>query len=229
MAEVKWQARRITDGVLVDVTADISGTTISPAPVPNALEAGSGGGGVTVDNQSDPPTEVTSIIARGATLSGDEADLGVSLRVTEAALTNAQIKALGAGTVVNIVAAPGAGKVVVPFLAFLTIDATAAAYTGVNAGATINLKYNGGGSASAPLLESATQVSVALGADDEVTWATFGPRSGANGEAAVYDASEGENLPLGLAGWNGGDGAFTGGNAANAGRVKVFYTIEDLA
>ena len=28
MAEVKWQARRISDGVLVDVTADTEGTPL---------------------------------------------------------------------------------------------------------------------------------------------------------------------------------------------------------
>lgn len=39
MAEVKWQARRITDGVLVDVTGDTDGVP-QGAPTPNALEAG---------------------------------------------------------------------------------------------------------------------------------------------------------------------------------------------
>ena len=40
MAEVKWQARRVSDGVLVDVTGDTTGTPAS-APTANALEAGS--------------------------------------------------------------------------------------------------------------------------------------------------------------------------------------------
>jgi hypothetical protein len=39
MAEVKWQARRVSDGVLVDVTGDTTGTPVG-APTPNALEAG---------------------------------------------------------------------------------------------------------------------------------------------------------------------------------------------
>lgn len=39
MAEVKWQARRVSDGVLVDVTGDTTGTPAG-APVPNALEGG---------------------------------------------------------------------------------------------------------------------------------------------------------------------------------------------
>ena len=41
MAEVKWQARRVSDGVLVDVTGDTEGTPAG-APTPNALEGGSG-------------------------------------------------------------------------------------------------------------------------------------------------------------------------------------------
>lgn len=39
MAEVSWQARRVSDGVLVDVTGDVSGTP-AIAPTPNALESG---------------------------------------------------------------------------------------------------------------------------------------------------------------------------------------------
>ena len=39
MAEVKWQARRVSDGVLVDVTGDTEGTPAA-APTENALEAG---------------------------------------------------------------------------------------------------------------------------------------------------------------------------------------------
>ena len=37
MAEVKWQARRVSDGVLVDVTGDTTGTPAG-APTANALE-----------------------------------------------------------------------------------------------------------------------------------------------------------------------------------------------
>ena len=42
MAEVKWTARRVTDGVLVDVTGDTESTP-QTAPTQNALEAGSAG------------------------------------------------------------------------------------------------------------------------------------------------------------------------------------------
>ena len=47
MAEVKWQARRVSDGVLVDVTGDTSGTPAS-APTENALEAGTTFNGGTI-------------------------------------------------------------------------------------------------------------------------------------------------------------------------------------
>src|SRR5688500_13447962 len=43
MAEVKWQARRTDDGVLVDVTADTDGIPAA-APTPNAIEVGGEGG-----------------------------------------------------------------------------------------------------------------------------------------------------------------------------------------
>lgn len=39
MAEVKWQARRVSDGIMVDVTGDTEGTP-APAPTANALEGG---------------------------------------------------------------------------------------------------------------------------------------------------------------------------------------------
>lgn len=41
MAEVKWQARRTADSVLVDVTADVEGTAV--VNVANAIEAGTSG------------------------------------------------------------------------------------------------------------------------------------------------------------------------------------------
>jgi hypothetical protein len=48
-----------------------SGATVTPL----LLGAGGGSGGVTVDNTVDPPAEVTTIIALGATIAGAEATL----------------------------------------------------------------------------------------------------------------------------------------------------------
>lgn len=47
MAEVVWQARRVSDGVLVDITGDTTGTPVS-APTPNALEVGAASAAIAV-------------------------------------------------------------------------------------------------------------------------------------------------------------------------------------
>ena len=57
----------------------IDDETREPAEFPEA------GGGLTVDNQSDPPAEVTTLIAPGALLSNDEATLSTSHPFGEAA------------------------------------------------------------------------------------------------------------------------------------------------
>ena len=49
------------------------GTTITPLIPP----AGAGGGGLTVDNGTDPPAEVTTLIAPGAVIDGSEAMLPI--------------------------------------------------------------------------------------------------------------------------------------------------------
>ena len=72
MAEVKWQARRVSDGVLVDVTGDVSGTPAS-APTANVLEAGTSEVSVlkTTTTLTDaqvkalPTTSVTVVAAPG--------------------------------------------------------------------------------------------------------------------------------------------------------------------
>ena len=66
---ITWVGRDAV-GNLVDITADTDELTM-PITV-----SGGGGGSLTVDNQSDPPAEVTSLVAVGATISGDEATLG---------------------------------------------------------------------------------------------------------------------------------------------------------
>jgi hypothetical protein len=66
-----------------------------------------GGGGVTIDNQSDPPASVTTLVAPGATISGSEADLSGVLRVRQ--LGPFRITSATAGTVGGGVAADNFG------------------------------------------------------------------------------------------------------------------------
>lgn len=60
-------------GVAGTQAAHSSGATLTEYAT---LPLSAGGGGVTVDNQDDPPAEVTTIIAPGATIEGDTATLG---------------------------------------------------------------------------------------------------------------------------------------------------------
>lgn len=61
------------------------------------------GGGVTVDNQTDPPAEVTTLIAPGATISGDEATLGEYNGGTLTGALQIEPEGLGAENVVPLV------------------------------------------------------------------------------------------------------------------------------
>lgn len=60
------------------VQASVSSDTLTP---PDPFADGTGGSGVTVDNQSDPPVEVTTLVVPGATIAGNEADLSGVLRM----------------------------------------------------------------------------------------------------------------------------------------------------
>jgi hypothetical protein len=71
--------------------------------------APAGGAGVTVDNQSDPPAEVTTLIAPGATLAPDEATLGLGPLGADGVLSDVLVidgSALDPGSSVVTVSAP---------------------------------------------------------------------------------------------------------------------------
>jgi hypothetical protein len=220
MAEVKWQARRVSDSVLVDVTADVEAIA-QAAPTANAIEvSGGGGGGVTVDNQDDPPVEVTTLIAPGASLSGDEADMSdvVAIRRASVTLTNAQIKALPS-TPIDLVSAV-ADAVLLPISAFLRLEWTAS-YTNINAGCYISVLPNGSGSILKILDETGAvgaRVQDLLGAD-ESRIAVLAADIGTGRDATWV------NVPIQITCDNAGAGNFTGGNAANSLVVTVIYTV----
>lgn len=71
----------------VTVQRGIGGTTAASHVNGSTLTAANafagGGGGVTVDNQSDPPAEVTTLIAPGAVIVGEEATLTPITTFTE--------------------------------------------------------------------------------------------------------------------------------------------------
>ena len=175
MAEVKWQARRVSDGVLVDVTGDTAGTP-AVSPTENALE--------------------------GTTLSAT---------VT---LTDAQIKALPT-TAIDVVPAQGANTVIAPVLVTV-ITNLVTAYTN-RANSLLIVSYQ---------KPSGTPISFAE------TLSTSIPLVAATGLGFITPASFGtsqrtdiDNRALQIRADNLGAGDFTGGNASNAMKVTVLYTV----
>lgn len=242
----KIRVRRGTAGTTA--ASHNNGSTLTPI-----YGAGTSGGGLIVDNQSDPPAEVTTLIVPGATITGDEATLPgatevqILSRTTE--LTNAAI--INIPTLViptELVPAPGAGKVIHYLGGFLVCDTTGGIY-----------EYNPAGAAEAyiALRMGTYEVSVRITDSDDASvlgnllgyeepYGVSLPPRGAIATTAVSDAvttfiraADGsptanlENEALVLGGKNGNgsgtvDDAFTGGHLNNRMSVTVIYTIVDL-
>lgn len=136
-------------------------------------------------------------------------------------LTDAQIKALPT-TEFQIIAAPGADKVIIPLFALFR-PTISVAYTGIDADAQLYLVssswlttiYN----------ENLNDVSQLLGGS---IWSFMGPNLGVDAGGFLLSSQTGEesNLPINLGASNGSD--FTGGNAANTLTVVVLYVVVDL-
>lgn len=153
----------------------------------------------------------------------------------EIPLTNAQIITFGGGgglgVSLEIVPAPVTlGEALIFQAGFVAIDASTAAYSGVDPTAVMEFEISGR-SASLPM-DSATLTAL-LGGDGEAACASF-PQSVSisAGPALVVtylDKSQIANLPLTLYVYNAMAGPFGGGDVANSGRVKVWYSVETLA
>lgn len=162
-------------------------------------------------------------------------------------LTNAQILALPT-TPVEIVAAPGANKLLVPTMAVLLLDSSAAAYTNYNAfsgtepyASSVYLAWD----ALSHFNDALNPVTASsFLAQSGRMWALLGPvtsniqsvagdtsvGAGLVYTAAVHVDTQGyENKPLHVVGQNNDLGDFAGGNAANSLRVWVEYRVVDLA
>lgn len=148
-------------------------------------------------------------------------------------LTDAQIKALPT-TPLTIVAAPGVGKRIAFLFGYLSVDASAGAYTDIAADASVMFGAPGTG-VSVFMLNSVslslTSVTDFFAAGSQR--ADFGPllsvdaAEGYGGLAIPRAVSEVENLSLILTLSN-GEIDLTGGNAANTLKVTVIYTIIDV-
>lgn len=151
-------------------------------------------------------------------------------------LTDAQIKALPT-TEVEIVAAPGADKMIYPVY-FIAIITTAAGgeYTNISADAYINLETDTGhyGIITGNHAGVLNGVSRSLGTADNVGLVLAGPMQNgyysSNFGALIPDDTQTiislGNKALRLNMVNSGN--LTGGNAANTLKVTVYYTVVDL-
>lgn len=182
---------------------------------------GGGGGHITIDNTVDAPAEVATLIAPGATLSDGEATLPDSIVATATiTLTDAQIKALPT-TGIEIVPAPGAGRVLRPYLA-LIISNFATVYTNLDAGNLGMVIDDGAGDVTdycsmTGMMNSTTRKVASMG-----PYSVTDDASG-NGVVPRLNLTGAENSPLTLFASNAAAGNLTGGNAANTLKVIVHY------
>lgn len=136
-----------------------------------------------------------------------------AVQYTEVSLTNAEVLALRA-TPKELVAAPGAGRILEFLSAVLIFDYTAA-YT--ETADNLAIKYtDGSGTAASETIEMTGFIDATA---DTLTFAV--PDGGAATPIVAKTGCEDKALVL----HNTGDGEFGGGNAANVLRVKVAYRI----
>jgi hypothetical protein len=131
------------------------------------------------------------------------------LRVASVTLTDAQIKALPT-TAIQIVAAPGAGKVIAPLTAIILTEITTE-YTNVNSPSML------------VIAEGAASV-FDTDADDR---ALYFPDADIVQLSTLASVTRMENTALSILSSN-ELGNFTGGNAANTLKVTVYYMVVDL-
>lgn len=146
-------------------------------------------------------------------------------------LTNDEVLSLPS-TGVQIVEAPGAGKVLIPVLGLLSLSWTAD-YTNIDAGAELMLGWEphdnqclvwlqGGGAQDVASLLAFGENGIAVGSQGQRT-----DGSSTYGLAGLGDPSDYDNQPLHLKAVN-GSGDFTGGDPANALKVNLLYALLTL-
>ena len=153
-------------------------------------------------------------------------------------LTDEQIKELPT-TPVEIVPAPGAGKIILPLYGVARLQ-WVSDYDNIHEAAQLRFVVGTAGDALFPFRQdNASDVSGLLaggGPDGSIGWSPTrfsgkvpvapGPVLG-SGTAQFYD-SDLVNFPLVFQADNGASGNFTGGNADNSLKVTVLYTIIDV-
>ena len=147
-------------------------------------------------------------------------------------LTDSQIKALPS-TPITVIAAPGAGKGIIPISVMLSISPWIADYTNIDGACQLLLS-------DAPdnvEILSRLKETVGNGISNLLAWgeasiATINQQalvSGGNLSGnSGWNLADLENQSLAIQATNGGSGDFTGGNAGNKLKVTVTYIIIDI-
>jgi hypothetical protein len=163
---------------------------------------------------------------------GGEAEWVDQLKRVSVTLTDAQIKALPT-TPANLVAAPGAGKAILPLSGFALVKTPG--YVGyANLDATspgFYVEWFEGGSSSDPLMFGPrTQVQELIAGDWPAVIYPLEPVNATNDTKKTYglDDAPGINAALRLRIPNAAAGNFTGGDAANSMIVTLLYVIVDV-
>ena len=205
MPEVSWQARRTTDNVLVDVTADVDGLP-QGAPVGNPIEGGA--------------TEQT-VLSRTVTLT----DAQIKALPSGPVILVAATETLGySGT---------PSQLVIPLACLVVLDNSAGAYTNVNIPARLVLTIGSDWSsdyATATNSYDDQDMATPLTVAGDAWLAGFVAFEAKNRGTILGGDLSGaiEDNAVGIALTNGALGALTGGNAANTMKVTVLYTVVDL-
>jgi hypothetical protein len=179
--------------------------------------------GTAMNSQDDFETGITAMFT------GLEGGGGSSYLVASVELTDAQIKALPSQPV-EVVAAPGAGKVIMPIACFVKANCNAGAYL-LDADSSWMLVIDQSVKISCPLRvegllnNAGTQVGKFMFPQAYPGSGTFSGYVETYNEGLVAAT---ENLPLYIIDSLGGVSDYTGGNAANTLKVTVYYVVVDL-
>lgn len=198
----------------------------------DTLALGNDANGLGIVNLLDPVDDQDAATKKYV---DDNSGGGLLLSAT-VTLTDAQIKALPTTGVAELVAAPGAGKKIVPSFATITCDTSANPYANVDAACYMPIAL---GNDDVEFLSTIQNYATASFSSADTLLSSGGPRSfllaQLPGAWAVVGAAftpqpidGGENEALNLFCDNGGSGDFTGGDPANSLTVTVFYVVVDV-
>lgn len=150
----------------------------------------------------------------------------------ELTLTDAQVKALST-TPITLIAAPGAGKMIVPIAVVMNLKSWVADYTNINVSSILRILYAAGTVEPIVIGSNATSLSVTnllgfsgnrpsiYGIRSNVVSSTLRPVSS-------FAQAEPINTALQMSINNQGSGDLTGGNAAQSLIVTVLYEIVNI-